>query len=286
MNTYKRTTYGFSLVELAIVLAVIGLIVGGVLAGQDLIRSARLKTTIKQVESYVVAVRNFEDRYSALPGDMPNATDYWGEANATNCNRNAGAALSTCNGDANGYVTSWMHDPATLGAGGLADDQVEGFMFWEHLSNSGMIEGVYTGTFAGGGADYYRPEANTNVPSSDIKGVFYADAITNPAGGNAATHLYGTIEGNILMLGQVGAIGASSDFPSLFPVLTTDEAWSIDGKNDDSVPGYGKVQSPIQSSGFIDNGAGRECVTGDDEDTADYDLQADDIRCSLVFKIN
>ena len=67
---------GFSLVELAIVLIVIGLIVGGVLKGMDLIESARLKAVLSQLNEYRVATGTFLDRYDALPGDFNSAREH------------------------------------------------------------------------------------------------------------------------------------------------------------------------------------------------------------------
>src|SRR5580658_7858400 len=61
---------GFTLIELSIVLVIIGLIVGGVLAGQDLIRAAAARAQITQIEKYNTAVNTFRGKYNALPGDM------------------------------------------------------------------------------------------------------------------------------------------------------------------------------------------------------------------------
>ncbi|MGH9519815.1 MAG: type II secretion system protein, partial [Terriglobales bacterium] len=61
---------GFTLIEMAIVLVIIGLIVGSVLAGQDLIRAAEVRATISQIEKYQTAVNTFYGKYGALPGDI------------------------------------------------------------------------------------------------------------------------------------------------------------------------------------------------------------------------
>src|ERR1700746_416796 len=61
---------GFTLIELSIVLVIIGLIVGGVLVGQDLIRAAEVRATISQIEKYNTAVNTFRGKYNALPGDL------------------------------------------------------------------------------------------------------------------------------------------------------------------------------------------------------------------------
>ena len=74
---------GFSLVELSIVLVILGLLTGGILAGQSLIRAAELRSVATESQRYMAALNSFRDKYFALPGDMANATAFWGAQNAT-----------------------------------------------------------------------------------------------------------------------------------------------------------------------------------------------------------
>lgn len=60
---------GFTLVELSIVLVIIGLLVGGVLVGQDLIKAAELKGTISDIRNLQTAFIQFRDKYNCVPGD-------------------------------------------------------------------------------------------------------------------------------------------------------------------------------------------------------------------------
>lgn len=73
--------HGFSLVEAAIVLVLVGLLIGGILRGQELIASARVRNVIDQVRAVQVAYYGFQDRYNALPGDLTIA-----QANLINAN--------------------------------------------------------------------------------------------------------------------------------------------------------------------------------------------------------
>src|ERR1700740_2562316 len=65
---------GFTLVEMSIVLVIIGLIIGGILKGQEVIASARQKAGINQVNAVRAAASTYFDRDRSLPGDDPNAS--------------------------------------------------------------------------------------------------------------------------------------------------------------------------------------------------------------------
>jgi prepilin-type N-terminal cleavage/methylation domain-containing protein len=112
---------GFTLVEIAIVLVIIGLLVGGVLSGQELIRSARVRGLVAQQEGVKAAIYGFQDRYRALPGDYSGA-----ETNIT-C-----AAVNCFNGDGNGRIEA----PNSAGAH-------EEIYAWSHLAGAGFITGSY-----------------------------------------------------------------------------------------------------------------------------------------------
>ena len=73
-----KKTSGFTLVELSIVLVILGLLVGGVLAGQSLIHAAELRAISTELTNYKTAIGAFRDKYLAIPGDMNNAVKFWG----------------------------------------------------------------------------------------------------------------------------------------------------------------------------------------------------------------
>ena len=123
---------GFTLVELAIVLMIIGLLIGGILRGQELMENARVSSTIQQVKAYQGAKVTFMDTYSSLPGDLPTAT-----SRVPGC-----TAANFCgNGDGNGMIGE-PGSYATVQAGNATLPRVETTYFWKHMALAHLISGV------------------------------------------------------------------------------------------------------------------------------------------------
>jgi prepilin-type N-terminal cleavage/methylation domain-containing protein len=117
-----RKQSGFTLIEIAIVLVIIGLLLGGVLKGQELITSARVRNLISQQDGIKAAYFGFLDRFRALPGDYSQA------------NPNIAGVLVAANGNNNGRIESIL-------GGGAIDEHIAA---WDHLSKAGFINGSYT----------------------------------------------------------------------------------------------------------------------------------------------
>ncbi len=124
MKALKQQS-GFTLVEMAIVLVIIGILLGGVLKGQEMIESAKIKNVADQAKSLMAAIYTYQDKYGALPGDDP-------------------AATTNLNGGKAGCVTANL-------ANGDGDGQTEGTSAdsrraAEHLACANLIVGSYDGT--------------------------------------------------------------------------------------------------------------------------------------------
>lgn len=202
---------GFSLVELSIVLVILGLLTGGILAGQSLIRAAELRSVNADLQRYTAATRTFQDKYMGLPGDLRNATSFWGSVTTSGgtCPASAGTGTQTCDGDGSGLI----------GDASACNGAHERPRYWQHLVNGGLIEGTYTGVVGSGSCNEVLP--GTNAPRARFA--------------NAG---YSVISSNLL----VGAAVAASTNSS--PVFSPDEAWSVDIKLDDGLPRTGLVTVP------------------------------------------
>ena len=96
--TRMKRQSGFTLVEIAIVLVIVGLLLGGVLKGQELIDNAKVRNTISRMDELKAAVYGFQDRFNALPGDSSTVTLLVGGV-AVNC-------VNQCN---NGQINPWRN---------------------------------------------------------------------------------------------------------------------------------------------------------------------------------
>ena len=117
----KRMQKGFTLVEIAIVLVIIGLLLGGILKGQEMITQAKIKNVISDFSGISAAYHGYQDRYRAVPGDDLNATR-WG----------AGAVP----GDGDGQVGG-AYNAICTGA-----TPPESCKWWDHLRRAGFINGT------------------------------------------------------------------------------------------------------------------------------------------------
>src|SRR5215510_7834364 len=72
-----KRNQGFTLVEIAIVLVIIGLLLGGILKGQEMITQAKIKNVVADFSGISAAYYGYQDRYRAIPGDDPNAGTRW-----------------------------------------------------------------------------------------------------------------------------------------------------------------------------------------------------------------
>jgi prepilin-type N-terminal cleavage/methylation domain-containing protein len=154
----KAKQSGFTLIEIAIVLVIIGLLLGGVLKGQELIQNARVRNIIAQQDGIKAAYFGFQDRYRGIAGDYP-----FLQAQTNIPGMAACPAGATCGGDGDGLIEAANN---------------ETFAAWMQLTRAGFVTGNYDGVPGAGGT-----QTSANSP-------------TNPYGGFMQVVFDAVYEGN------------------------------------------------------------------------------------------
>ena len=129
----KQKQSGFTLIEIAIVLVIIGLLLGGVLKGQELINSAKVKNLATDFKNIPVYIYGYQDKFRALPGDDKAADTHVGGTVCTD-------AANIC-ATGNGVIE---------GAWNANADTTESYLFWQHV----RLASLATGSTTTGAADY------------------------------------------------------------------------------------------------------------------------------------
>ncbi len=264
---------GFSLIELSIVLVILGLLVGGILAGRSLIRASELRSVTTEFNRYNTAFLAFRDKYFALPGDFANATSIWGTdpggcpgTSATT----TGPGSATCNGNGDGMIN------------GLTANDL--YRSWQHLADAGLIEGQYTGV--PNSTSWWIRSINIAMPNVPVSRLSGAAWNVQFVGGQdiTSTYFFDGSYPHILLLG----IAAGDPLASAGP-LSPEDAWNIDTKMDDGKPGSGRVLSLKNSNqANAANGCSNQTYTiaSSIAATSDYLLTNSKSICALAFKMN
>jgi prepilin-type N-terminal cleavage/methylation domain-containing protein len=272
---FKKTRIaGFTLIELSIVLVIVGLVIGGVFVGRDMIRAAEIRSVISDIQRISTAINAFRGKYNCLPGDCAQATIYWGRADGgTDLTQNCAHPetdldplnpTATCNGDGSGII------------GDGTSQNLEDFRVWQHLSNAGLIQGQYTGV---GGALAYGWRAATlgvNIPASKITGVGYFTQYAELAYYGVPPQWSGV--GSAQLEEQMYVGTQTFLTPPWNPAFTPAEALDIDLKIDDGLPGTGLVFG-------LYTAVLPACVTTADTQTSRYDNSQKAVACTMLINV-
>ena len=207
---------GFSLVELAIAIVIIGLLVGGILKGRELVMQAKVSGTISALQDARVAAETFKKTYGDLPGDITNPGDV-----IPNC-----TGICTTAGNGNGII-GWGV-PATFLPGSIG---IENTTFWMHMAVAGLMRGINPYPDA--------MEFGTSHPMTPLSGLFI---FYQPPFAGLFTDALQTANptGNMLILFDVfGPVNAATEMYNIPAPLVQ----RMDQKLDDGRPNTGQFRA-------------------------------------------
>lgn len=170
----KNNQSGFTLIEIAIVLVIIGLLLGGVLKGQELINSAKLKNMAIDFKNISVFIYGYQDKFRSLPGDDPNVGIHLDSPGSAALLASTPAA-SIGNGTIDG---SWDSITRT-------DETV---VFWQHVRMAGLTSGLQVVPAAPTLLDAYFPQ-NAQGGRLGVQGNLGTAASPHPIAGIPGTYV-------------------------------------------------------------------------------------------------
>lgn len=239
-SIYSLKNKGFTLVELAVVLVIISLLVAGIMSGGEVLENSKRMAVVSTLGKYKSAYDQFVEKYYSPPGDISDAVTVWGSG--------------TDDGDGDGIVE-----------GGSSDEE---YLFWDHLTLSGFVDGRYPGSRTG-----------SNVkPGEDI-----------PAGPYTKSG-YSGLGRNVKISTTINSIAfarSRSGDNVDYSVFVPKQAYSIDKKIDDGNPSEGQI---VAAPGYDTSGyyAESTCINvnaaGDDDD--EYNLAQEEKRCYLIYYLD
>lgn len=244
---------GFTLIELSVVLAIIGLLVAGIVAGQNLVKQAKLRNIVREQDEVRQSLNAFKLRYDALPGDFDNAYSFWGA--------NCASTADRCNGDKDRQIEITGTD---------INDGMEIYRFWQHLNLAQVYNGAFTGQGGGtdGDAGAIQGTIGVNIPASKMQGIGITPIYTT-----GTTYTTATYSGNVLIFG-----GEVEDELATLGKFSATDAYNIDIKADDGAPLTGVALSAGTTGADADN-----CV---DNTNDTYNLDSTEAEpCGLAFKL-
>jgi prepilin-type N-terminal cleavage/methylation domain-containing protein len=222
---YANVQRGFTLIEMSIVLVIIGLIIGGILKGQELIETSRQKNVVAQIDQIRSGVNSFQDRFRAMPGDYTLSTT----------RLNPQAAVGDGDGIASAATSSTA--PATMAALAAANKAAdEEFQFWNHLAAAGLttsnVSAATAATgFTGGGTD--SPMPASAYPQTGLSMIYGTHPGATATDDSRVSHFIVLSRFGTTAIQTGAATGATSP----------QRAYQVDTKYDDGLPLSGALRT-------------------------------------------
>ncbi|QKK05852.1 MAG: prepilin-type N-terminal cleavage/methylation domain-containing protein [Pseudomonadota bacterium] len=170
-QTKTQHISGFTLVELSIVMAIIGILIGGVLKGREMMINGKITATVVQIHAVEAAVTTFRDTYNQIPGDMLNAA-----ARIPHCTALCNPDIATAsNGVLGGTDSALLNNSMTATLPLPGGEANETTLFWAHLALTGLLGGITDSVIRGENV----AEWGKTHPATKIGGGFFAGILAD-----------------------------------------------------------------------------------------------------------
>lgn len=226
----KFSSKAFSLAEMALVIVIIGILVAAIVGGKELIAQAKIKKVASEYTVLNQVVQSFRSMYDNMPGDLPNAYDYYGD----DCDTLA----SYCNGDGDGMIEG----VTSLSETAPYHNDNESMRVFQHLYLAELIIGSFTGVGYDSGddsscGDEIKLSIGDNACSRTRNINVYPTSYSNSG---YYFLYYDNNLGHVIQLGDTNSTNNDTvNGPNNDAILVPRFAYKIDKKFDDGVPNSG-----------------------------------------------
>ncbi len=261
----NKNYYGFTLIELSIVLIIIGLIIGGVMVGRDLIEASRIRAIVSGHQDFTARWNNFKIKYNCFAGDCPNATEFFGTSGTCP----TPTTTATCNGNGDKWVDWTTGGESRLVWNHMALANLSSYSFINLQGNSSNYNNAFYAV-----PSFYQAPVGWVVGSTSSQN--FAQMYSGGAGNNSATSMRG------IGLQTTRANSLAQSYAPHVAVETPEVARNIDVKIDDGIPATGKFQA---NGGMkYDTATLLACITGSNSNSA-YDLTQTEPTCRYIYNL-
>ncbi len=232
----SKTKKAFTLVEFAVVIAIVATLLLILTSATTLINNSKIKTLYKEVNNLTTAINNFKLTYNALPGDFKDGYKFFNSVASCvdelpNSNPASDYPDQGCNGDGDGL---WDADLYNTGGTGYCCF-AEGYLMWQHLSMAKLIKNPTSGSYTGYKIDATAKSTQQNL--YELKAL--SGALILPLDSWSSGLNHPNSKGNKLRIGRFTAEFFAADEG----ILTSEIAYSFDLKFDDGKPKTGFINS-------------------------------------------